>query len=66
MRYSYATVALPTLRPEEAALVLAELGYGFHALSGSPIGHRQIAGREAVSRVLCAAVRPRAGWRPAS
>jgi sugar phosphate isomerase/epimerase len=37
MRYSYATVALPTLRPEEAALVLAELGYeGIEWKVGSP------------------------------
>jgi FkbM family methyltransferase len=45
----------------EVDRLLAGLGYGFHALNGSPIGHREIAGMEAVSRVLCADVRRGAG-----
>jgi FkbM family methyltransferase len=51
---------------EEVGQLLAGLGYGFRALNGSPIGHREIAGREAVSRVLCADVRRGAGSRPAA
>lgn len=51
---------------EEIGQLLAGLGYGFHALNGSPIGRREIAGREAVSRVLCADVRRGAGSRPAA
>ena len=51
---------------EEVGRLLADLGYDFHALNGSPLARREIAGREAVSRVLCAAVGPGAGSRPGS
>jgi FkbM family methyltransferase len=42
---------------EEVVELLAGLGYGFRRLGGAPLGRRNVVGREAVSRVLCIAVR---------
>ncbi len=45
----------------EVVELLAGLGYGFHRPGGAAIGGREVAGREAVSRVLCAAADPPGG-----
>ena len=42
----------------EVVELLAGLGYTFHRPGGSPLGRRQVARRESVSRVLCIAVGP--------
>jgi FkbM family methyltransferase len=39
--------------PAEVVALLEGLGYGFSGLTGAPLGGRQVAGRESVSRVLC-------------
>jgi FkbM family methyltransferase len=40
---------------EEVVELLAGLGYGFHSPGGSVLSRRQVAAREAVSRILCVA-----------
>jgi sugar phosphate isomerase/epimerase len=54
MRYSYATVALPTLRPEEAVATLVELGYeGVEWKVGDPPDARISDARRFLQDNLC-------------